>query len=165
MEQKDINEEIDLNQPNEVVEEPKDIEKEMVDEQKDISQNEVVDEQKIQDENEDISQTLNYSQSQLLWMNKQVSNLEREMLLNNTPHNHNSIGNWAKVLLSAMAVFIPGLGQIIGIIIGLVLVSNDTDSDKRSFGAALLTVSVVAFVLSACFWFIFALSFGPQLYY
>jgi len=112
------------------------------------------------------SQSYNYSQSQLQWMNRQVSNLERELLLsNNRAINNSLVSNWTKVILSALAVIIPGIGQIIGIIIGLVFVSNDIDADKRSFGAALLTVSVVAFIISASFWFIFALTFGPQLYY
>lgn len=115
---------------------------------------------------EDASQTYNYSQSQLQWMNRQVCNLERELLLNNNrTAKDNLISNWTKVILSALVVLIPGIGQIIGIIIGLIFVSDDINSDKRSFGAALLTVSVVAFIISALFWFIFALTFGPQLYY
>ena len=129
-------------------------------------ENEVTDKQEIGNGTEEVSKTFNYSQSQLQWMNRQVSNLEREMLLNNNRVvNNNFTSNWTKVMLSAMAVIIPGIGQIIGLIIGLVFVSNDIDADKRSFGAALLTVSVVSFILTACFWFMFALAFGPQLYY
>lgn len=136
-------------------------------EEADLKQeNEVFDEQRIKNETEKVSQTFNYSQSQLQWMNRQVSNLEREMLLNNNRVvNNNFTSNWTKVILSALAVIIPGIGQIIGLIVGLVFVSNDIDADKRSFGAALLTVSVVSFIITACFWFMFALTFGPQLYY
>ncbi|HEY5586200.1 MAG TPA: hypothetical protein VIK78_17125 [Ruminiclostridium sp.] len=127
--------------------------------------NEKINEQKVENATEAVSQSYNYSQSQLHWMDKQVSNLERELLLNNNKVNYNFISNWTKVILSALAVIIPGIGQIIGIIVGLVFVSDDINADKRSYGAALITVSVVAFVISACFWFIFALTFGPQLYY
>lgn len=100
----------------------------------------------------------------------QMYNLERQLLLNNnTSYNRNlddaPMSNWVKVTLSGIAVFIPGLGQILGIILGLVFVSDDVSSDKRSYGAALITVSVVAFVLSSLFWFIFALTFGPQYFY
>ena len=109
-------------------------------------------------------------QSQLQGIDSQLCNMERQLLLNNNMTHHNSfdntqMSNWLKVILSAIAVFIPGIGQIIGIIIGLVYVANDLNSDKRSFGAALITVSIIVFVLSSFFWFIFALAFGPQLYY
>lgn len=115
---------------------------------------------------ETVSQDLNFNQSQLQWMNRQVSNLERELLLHNNRYvNNNFVSNWTKVFLTAIAVMLPGIGQIIGIISGLIFVSSDIDSDKRSFGAALLTVSVIAFILSAVFWFILMLTFGPKLYY
>lgn len=95
--------------------------------------------------------------------NNQITNLERQMLLNN--NSITNLSNWTKVMLTALAVLLPGIGQIIGVILGLVFVANDTDADRRSFGAALITVSVIAFVIAAVFWFIFALSFGPDLYY
>ena len=124
------------------------------------------DENGVRNPTEAVSQSYNYSQSQLHWMNKQVCNLERELLLNNNSAvDNNFMSNWTKVILSALAVIIPGIGQIIGIIVGLVFVSNDVNADRRSYGAALLTVSVVTFIISAGFWFIFALTFGPQLYY
>ena len=124
------------------------------------------DEQILNDKAETVSESYNYSQNQLLWMNRQVSKLERELLLNNNKAiDNNFISNWTKVILSALAVIIPGIGQIIGIILGLVFVSDDSNADKRSYGAALITVSVVVFIISAVFWFIFALTFGPQLYY
>jgi len=127
---------------------------------------EKVDEQRARDSAEAVSQSYNYSQNQLEWMDRQVCKLERELLLNNNRAvNSNSMSNWTKVILSALAVAIPGIGQIIGIIVGLVFVSNDINADKRSYGAALLTVSVVSFIVSAGFWFILALIFGPQLYY
>ena len=96
----------------------------------------------------------------------QISYLERQMLLNNNNSlNIKTLSNWAKVMLTSMSVLVPGIGQIVGIILGLVFVANDRDADRRSFGAALITVSVIAFIIAAIFWFIFALSFGPDLYY
>ncbi len=98
--------------------------------------------------------------------NFQVSTLERQMLLNyNNPLNITSLSNWTKVMLTALVVLIPGMGQIVGLIFGLVFIANDRDADRRSYGAALITVSVIAFIISAIFWFMFALSFGPELYY
>jgi len=112
------------------------------------------------------SQSYNYRQKQLQWMNRQVSTLERELLLNNNRAlNSNFMSNWIKVIITALAVIVPGIGQIIGIILGLVFISDDSNADKRSYGVALLTVSVVVFIISAIFWFIFALTFGPQIYY
>ncbi len=104
---------------------------------------------------------------QLLWTDLQVTSLERQLLLNN---NNAAVGsglmsNWTKVFLCALSVIIPGIGQIIGIIAGLVLVSNDSDPDKRTYGAALLTVSLIVFVIMLIFWFLFALALGPGLYY
>lgn len=135
-------------------------------ENNDIEENKTLNENQSNEETVSGPQPLNYSESQMQWMNRQVSNLERELLLNGSKYvNNNSVSNWTKVILTALAVMLPGIGQIIGIIVGLVFVSNDIDTDKRSFGAALLTISVVAFVLSAIFWFILGLTFGPQLYY
>jgi ABC-type dipeptide/oligopeptide/nickel transport system permease component len=127
--------------------------------------NKINDEQLLKDTSDAVSESYNYTQSQLQWMNSQVSNLERALLLNNKPLNNNFMSNWAKVILSALAVIIPGVGQIVGIILGLVFVASDNNADKRSYGAALITVSVVVFILSALFWFIFAVTFGPQIYY
>ena len=98
--------------------------------------------------------------------NNQISTLERQMLLNyNNPLNITSLSNWTKVMLTALVVLIPGIGQIVGIIFGLVFIANDRDADRRSYGGALITASIIAFVISAIFWFMFALSFGPDLYY
>ena len=98
--------------------------------------------------------------------NNQLSTLERQMLLNyNNPLNITCLSNWTKVMLTALVVLIPGIGQIVGIIFGLVFIANDRDADRRSYGGALITVSIIAFIISAIFWFMFALSFGPELYY
>ncbi len=96
---------------------------------------------------------------------RHVTGLERQLLLNNCAVVDANLSNWTKVFLSALAVIIPGIGQLVGIIVGLVMVANDSDSDRRSYGAALLTVSVLVFLIQLIFWFLFALSVGPDFYY
>ncbi len=112
------------------------------------------------------SQSYNCSQQQLQWTDRQVTTLERQLLLNNyrTSTGASVLSNWTKVFLCALSVIIPGIGQLIGLISGLVMISNDNDSDKRSYGAALLTVSIIIFVIQLIFWFLFALTIGPDLY-
>jgi hypothetical protein len=110
------------------------------------------------------TERIDNNQAQVNMMNRQVYNLEREMLLGKSINDGNApMSNWTKVFLTALAVILPGIGQIIGIIAGLVFVSNDTNSDKRTFGAALLTVSLIAFVLMAIFWFIAILAVSPDI--
>lgn len=112
------------------------------------------------------SQSYNCSQQQLQWTDRQVTTLERQLLLNNyrASAGGSVLSNWTKVFLCALSVIIPGIGQLIGLISGLVMISNDSDSDKRSYGAALLTVSVIIFVIQLIFWFLFAITTGPDLY-
>lgn len=114
---------------------------------------------------QDVSQAYN-NDRQLQGTDRQITSLERQLLLNNYSSLTRgcAMSNWTKVFLCALAVLIPGIGQIVGIIAGLVMVSNDNDSDKRSYGAALLTVSLIVFIIQLIFWFIFSLTFGPDLY-
>lgn len=112
-----------------------------------------------------VSQAYNVRPKQTDLNYNQISFLERQMLLNNNSLKIKTLSNWTKVMLTSLSVMVPGIGQIVGIISGLVFVANDTDADRRSFGAALITVSVIAFIIAAIFWFIFALTFGPDLYY
>ncbi len=157
MEQENVNTEIEIDKTDMVDEN-------MADEQQEVLKQEVL-KQEVREAPE-VSDPYGQSRDQQEWTNGQVSHLERQLLLNNNVVADNSfLGNWSKVILSALAVFIPGIGQIIGIIIGLVFVSNDINSDKRSFGAALLTVSIIVFVITVIFWFLFAVAFGPLLYY
>lgn len=123
--------------------------------------------QQKMNETSTFSQSYNYSQQQLQWTDRQVTTLERQLLLNNyrASAGGNVLSNWTKVFLCALSVIIPGIGQLIGLISGLVMISNDSDSDKRSYGAALLTVSIIIFVIQLIFWFLFALTTGPDLYW
>lgn len=56
------------------------------------------------------------------------------------------LGNGIKVLLSIISV-LPGIGQLIGIIASIIYMSEEHDSDRKSFGKALLTASLVLFVI------------------
>ncbi|MDF2987944.1 MAG: hypothetical protein K0R50_3454 [Eubacterium sp.] len=95
------------------------------------------------------------------WADVQVTSLERQLLLNNNATvGRGLMSNWTKVFLCALSVIIPGIGQIIGIIAGLVMVSDDCDSDKRTYGAALLTVSIIVFIILLIFWFTDTIEFG-----
>lgn len=137
----------------------------------DLNQKKEVADEQLTNIKYDLCQTNKFIPNQIQRNDSQVCTLERQLLLNNNMsysndlNNNAPMSNWTKVTLSGLAVFIPGFGQILGIILGLVFVSNDINSDKRSFGAALITVSIVAFVLSSFFWFIVALAFGPQYFY
>lgn len=113
-----------------------------------------------------VNQAYNDRPNQAEFSYNQISYLERQMLLNNNNSlNIKTLSNWTKVMLTSLSVMVPGIGQIVGIISGLVFVANDRDADIRSFGAALITASVIAFIIAAIFWFIFALTFAPDLYY
>ncbi|MCX7923377.1 MAG: zinc ribbon domain-containing protein [Clostridia bacterium] len=70
--------------------------------------------------------------------------------------NKKSLSNGIKVLLTVIATAIPGLGQLIGVIAAIVFMNSD-DRDKKSFGIALLVASLVLFVLSCIFYFIFGI--------
>lgn len=58
------------------------------------------------------------------------------------------MSNWRKVLLSIWVAVIPGIGPLMGMIIGSVLMTGQ-DEDRKSFGQALLGVSVF-FLLLLC---------------
>lgn len=57
------------------------------------------------------------------------------------------LSNGMKVFLTILSTVIPGLGQLIGIIISVIFI-NSNDSDRNSFGVALMIASLLLFVLS-----------------
>ncbi len=90
--------------------------------------------------------------SNMTWNSSEVTSIEREMLLGNLNYiNSKAISNWTKGVLTFLTVLIPGIGQIIGLIAGLVFLSDET-KDKRSFGTFLITISVITFSILACLW-------------
>ncbi|NLP46978.1 MAG: zinc ribbon domain-containing protein [Epulopiscium sp.] len=68
------------------------------------------------------------------------------------------LNNWIKVLLSIMVPVIPGLGALIGIIVGILFMTKE-DKDRKTFGKALLTISIIFILLfcSCAFIFYFAM--------
>ncbi len=59
-----------------------------------------------------------------------------------------SISNAMKVFITSICSLVPGLGQLIGVIIAIVFMNSEGDTDKRSFGVALLVNSLIVFVVS-----------------
>jgi hypothetical protein len=58
------------------------------------------------------------------------------------------LSNGLKVFITALSVSIPAIGQVIGVITSIVFLNSEHDHDRRSFGIALLVVSVLFFILS-----------------
>ena len=52
-----------------------------------------------------------------------------------------------KVFITTICNLVPGIGQLVGVIIAIVFMNTEGDTDKRSFGLALLVSSIVVFVL------------------
>ncbi len=63
------------------------------------------------------------------------------------------LSNGLKVFLTMLFTLLPGIGQLAGIITAIVFMSSDGDTDRRSFGIAILVASLAMFVLSCvgCF--------------
>lgn len=68
--------------------------------------------------------------------------------LNKSTVNKPPISNGMKVFLTSICNLVPGLGQIAGVIIAVVLMNTEGDEDRKSFGFALLITSLIVFVLT-----------------
>lgn len=66
------------------------------------------------------------------------------------------LSNGMKVFLTTLCVFVPCLGQLIGVIASILFINSD-DADRRSFGSALLVSSLIVFVVSVIFSFMLVL--------
>jgi len=75
-------------------------------------------------------------------------------------NNKKGLGNYMKVFLTVICTVVPGIGQLAGIIIAIIFMNTEDDTDRRSFGLALLIASLIFFVISclACFMIILASS-------
>jgi len=60
---------------------------------------------------------------------------------------NNKLSNGMKVFLSMIAT-IPLVGQLVGIIMGIVFMNSENDPDRRAFGKALLIGTLVIFFVS-----------------
>lgn len=68
------------------------------------------------------------------------------------------LGNGLKVFLTVLAAIVPGIGQLVGVITAIVFMNSDGDSDRRSFGIALLVASLLMFVIACILGFIAAVA-------
>jgi hypothetical protein len=73
-------------------------------------------------------------------------------------HGRTPLSNGMKVFLTVVFTLFPGIGQLAGIITAIVFMSSEGDSDRRSFGAALLIACVAMFVLSCIGCFIISIA-------
>ena len=76
------------------------------------------------------------------------------------PFPEKSLSNGMKVFLTVITSVVPGLGQIIGIIIAIIFMNSEEDFDKRSFGVALLVSSLIIFVVACLSCFVAILAAG-----
>ncbi|WP_024831488.1 hypothetical protein [Ruminiclostridium josui] len=93
-----------------------------------------------------------FDNSCLTWNNSEVTSVEREMLLGNLNYiSSKVISNWTKGVLTILTVLIPIIGQIIGLITGMVFLYDEA-KEKRSFGFVLIAVSIITFCALAFLW-------------
>jgi len=71
-------------------------------------------------------------------------------------------GNGIKVFITVLSTLIPGLGQVIGAITAIVMM-NEKDADRKSFGSSLLAASIIVFIITCLFWGAFCLVLMPEL--
>lgn len=69
-----------------------------------------------------------------------------------------TMGNGLKVFLTVLFVIIPGIGQLAGVITAILMMNSDTDSDKRSFGTALLVACILVFILASSLSFVISMA-------
>lgn len=78
---------------------------------------------------------------------------DRKQVYNKPP-----LSNGMKVFLTSLFILIPGFGQLAGIITAIVFMNAEGDSDRKSFGVAVLILSIIMFVLACLGCFIFAIA-------
>lgn len=79
----------------------------------------------------------------------------------------NPLSNGMKVFLTMLFTILPGIGQLAGIITAIVFMNSEGDSDRRSFGVALLVACLIMFVFACigCFILVIAISSSNQFSY
>jgi len=70
------------------------------------------------------------------------------------------LSNGIKVLITVLCTLVPGIGQLAGVIAAIIFMNSDGDSDRKSFGLALLVASLALFVLSCISCFIILVAFS-----
>lgn len=139
---------------NEIVEEvPEKLEEEVVETQENKEEN-IVEEQMLKNSNdnnsEDIIDEFNKTNETKGNINFAVGNEEPKDYVYKAEVRHSleyvePMSNWVKVFISALCT-IPIIGQLIGSFMGVYFVTYE-DTDRRSFGKALITLSIVMFFI------------------
>lgn len=88
---------------------------------------------------------------------KTVQQLQSKALPENPPI-IKTMGNGQKVFLSVICSIIPGLGQLLCLILSIIFMNNEENEDTRSFGKALFVASIVMFAITFILSFIFAIA-------
>lgn len=140
------------------------------------------------DDNQDLSDDQDFStnlnnQNDHKIREEAISHKPQTDFIINSPNNNNSMGNWynyadskgrntrnnyegsnlsnaMKVFITVISSIVPGLGQIVGIIIAIIFMNSEDDVDKRSFGVALLVSSLILFIIACLSCFILTLFAG-----
>lgn len=74
------------------------------------------------------------------------------------------LSNGMKVFLTAVFTLVPGIGQLAGIITAILFMNSEDDGDRKSFGAAILVLSLVMFALSCIAGFIAVITISSLMY-
>ncbi|MBM7686405.1 MAG: hypothetical protein PWP07_1678 [Epulopiscium sp.] len=78
--------------------------------------------------------------------------------------NTQPLNNWIKVTLSVLISALPGIGSLIGIIAAIIFMTKE-DEDRKTFGYALLTYSIIYLIFICTCCMIFAFGFNNFQYY
>jgi len=70
------------------------------------------------------------------------------------------MGNGFKVFLVTVSNLLPGIGQLIGVIAGIVFMNAGEDKDRQSFGKAILISSVIVFLIMMILFGLLAIYFA-----
>ncbi|TYQ12938.1 UNVERIFIED_CONTAM: hypothetical protein Cloal_3979 [Acetivibrio alkalicellulosi] len=71
-----------------------------------------------------------------------------------------SLSNIKKVFLTAICTLIPGIGQLAGVIVAIIYMNIEDDSDRNTFGFALLISSLTTFIIVGIGFYFFAVAIG-----
>ncbi len=93
------------------------------------------------------------------WNNIQSQPIQNNSV--NTNPEENAFTTRFKVFLTAACSVVPGLGQLAGIIISIILLNSEDSEDKRKFGASLMLASVVTFAFQCIMIFLLVIALSP----
>lgn len=108
----------------------------------------------------EIKQNQAYSSTEMEgWNNIQGQPTQDNSVNSNTEEN--AFTTRSKVFLTAACSVVPGLGQLAGIIISIILLNSEDSEDKRKFGTSLMLASVVTFAFQCIIIFLLVIALSP----